>query len=192
MAEIQEEEVKLILTDGEEVNVPMKIAEQSKFLKDILEDNEDKTVDISQKVRKPIWTKVEVICKKLSEGEELKEIKKPLGEDGWNAIDEWFRRYITDDVEKAELFELVEVGGKYLNIEPLHQLGCAKIAYDNKDSFIVDIRKYFDLEHDIPRFSQAEEEKLADENIWINEKDPIATQLRGPEGKVVVAPEEGK
>ena len=160
MAEIQEEEVKLILADGEEVNVPEQIAVQSIMLKDILDDGDDKTIDISSKVRKPIWDKIEVFCKKLSEGDQLAEIKKPLGEDGWGQIDEWFREYITAGVSKQELFELVEVGGKYLNIDPLLALGCAKIAYDNKDNYIVDIRKYFDLEHDIPHFTPAEEEKI--------------------------------
>ena len=57
------------MADGEEVNVPSIIAEQSKFLKDILEDNEDKTIDISSKLRKPIWDKVEVFCRKLADGE---------------------------------------------------------------------------------------------------------------------------
>ena len=70
------------------------------MLKDILEDSEDKTIDVSQKVRKPIWDKVEVFCKRLSEGEQMVEIKKPLGEDGWNKIDQWFRDYITDGVTK--------------------------------------------------------------------------------------------
>ena len=169
MAEIQEI-VKLICANGEEVEVPQNIAQKSKLIENILEDSDDKTIDISVKVRKPVCEKALEFCKKLAEGETMPNIPKPLGDRGIDCVGQWFIDYITNDVSKDELFELVEVGGKYLNIEPLMQLGCAKIALDIKDKYIVEIRQYFNVENDVPAFTADEEEKILDENIWIDEK----------------------
>ena len=96
-------------------------------------------------------------------------------------IDPKFRQYITD-VPKEMLFELVESGGVYMNIEPLLHLAAAKIALDVRDLYISDIRRYFSCENDVPFFSEEEETKMKEENIWINEKEPIEIQIRGRRG----------
>ena len=168
MAEIQEI-VTLICKDDQKVEVAQNIAEKAKLIENILEGNDEKTIDISAKCSKPVCEKALEFCKKLAEGVEMPEISKPLGDKGIECVGPWFIDYITKDVSKEELFELVEIGGKYLNIEPLMQLGCAKIALDIKDKFIVDIRQYFNCEDDVPNFTAAEEEKISDENIWIDE-----------------------
>ena len=103
--------------------------------------------------------------------EALIKLEKPL-KNGLDNVDPKFKQYITD-VPKEMLFELVESGGVYMNIESLLHLAAAKIALDVRDLYISDIRRYFSCENDVPFFSEEEETKMKEENIWINEKEPI-------------------
>lgn len=49
----------------------------------------------------------------------------------------------------------------------------------------MDLRQYFGCENDVPFFSEEEEKNMIDENIWINEKEPIELQIRGRRGSQV-------
>ena len=120
--------------------------------------------------------------------EALLKLEKPL-KNGLDNVDPKFKQYITD-VPKEMLFELVESGGVYMNIEPLLHLAAAKIALDVRDLYISDIRRYFSCENDVPFFSEEEETKMKEENIWINEKEPIEIQIRGRRGSQVAPKEE--
>ena len=112
--------------------------------------------------------------------EALIKLEKPL-KNGLDTIDPKFKAFITD-VPKEMLFELVESGGVYMNIESLLNLAAAKIALDVRDLYITDIRRYFSCDNDVPFFSEEEETKMREENIWINEKEPIEIQIRGRRG----------
>ena len=136
-----QEEVTLICKDNEELKVAQSVAEQSQLVKDILEDNEDKRIDVSAKVSKPVCEKIMAFCEILEAGDQIPVLEKPL-KNGLETIPIKFVEYI-NDVDKDMLFQLIEAGGTYMSIEPLLRLCAAKIANEIRDLYIVDIRKYF-------------------------------------------------
>ena len=60
-------------------------------------------------------------------------------------VDSWYADYI--NVEKEELFELI-MASNYLDINPLLELACAKVASLIKNKSIEEIRKFFNIEND--------------------------------------------
>ena len=112
-----QEEVTLICKDGEELRVAQAVAERSQLVKDILEDSEDKRIDISAKVSKAACEKIMEFCELLEAGVEIPVLEKPL-KNGLENLPQSFKDYY-EDVPKDMLFQLVEAGGTYMNIEPL-------------------------------------------------------------------------
>ena len=92
------------------------------------------------------------------------EIDKPLSHsDMAQVVDQWHAEYI--DIPQEELFELV-MAANYLDIKPLLELSCAKVASQIKNKSIQEIRKYFSIEND---FTPEEEAQIAEENRWAEE-----------------------
>ena len=60
-------------------------------------------------------------------------------------VEPWYADYI--NVEKEELFELI-MASNYLDIKPLLELACAKVASLIKNKSIEEIRKFFNIEND--------------------------------------------
>ena len=60
-------------------------------------------------------------------------------------VEPWYADYI--NVEKEELFELIKASN-YLDIKPLLELACAKVASLIKNKSIEEIRKFFNIEND--------------------------------------------
>ena len=60
-------------------------------------------------------------------------------------VDPWYADYI--NVEEEELFELI-LASNYLDINPLLELACAKVASLIKNKSIEEIRKFFNIEND--------------------------------------------
>ena len=60
-------------------------------------------------------------------------------------VDSWYADYI--NVEKEELFELI-MASNYLDIKPLLELACAKVASKIKNKSIEEIRKFYNIEND--------------------------------------------
>ena len=63
------------------------------------------------------------------------------------------------------LFELV-MAANYLDVKPLLELSCAKVASLIKGKSIQEIRQFFQIEND---FSPEEEEQVMQENKWAEE-----------------------
>ena len=138
-----QEEVTLICKDEEELKVAQSVAEHSQLVKDILEDNEDKRIDVSAKVSKEVCEKIMAFCEILEAGVAMPVLQKPL-KNGLETIPVKFVEFIDgNDVDKDMLFQLIEAGGTYMSIEPLLRLCAAKIANEIRDLYIIDIRKYF-------------------------------------------------
>ena len=60
-------------------------------------------------------------------------------------VEPWYADYI--NVEKEELFELI-MASNYLDINPLLELACAKVASQIKNKSIEEIRKFYNIEND--------------------------------------------
>ena len=95
----------------------------------------------------------------------MQDILKPLRSStlSENNISEWDVEFIA--VEKEILFELV-LAANYLDLKPLLDLGCAKLATMIKGMSVEQIRKEFNIVND---FTPEEEARVREENKWCEE-----------------------
>ena len=155
--------VKLLCNDGEVVEVPVDVAEKSVLIKGLIEDSgTDEEIPLPQ-VKKPILEKIIVYCTRLLD-HQPPEIDKPLSHnDMHQVVEQWYADYI--NLEQEELFELV-MAANYLDIKPLLELSCAKVASQIKNKSVKEIRQYFNIEND---FTPEEEQQIQEENRWAEE-----------------------
>ncbi len=78
-------------------------------------------------------------------------------------VQEWYATFIA--VEQEQLFEIV-LAANYMDIKPLLDLSCAKIASLIKGKTPEEIRKQFNIVGD---FTPEEEAQVREENKWCEE-----------------------
>ena len=154
------EKAKLLLKDGEEYEVDVEIAQKSVLIKGLLEDSgTDEQIPLPN-VAKPIFEKVIEFCVYLKD-HTPPEIEKPLKSvEMANIVDPWYANYI--NLEQEVIFELI-MASNYLDIKPLLELACAKVASMIKNKSVEEIRKFFNIEND---FTPEEEQQIMEENKW--------------------------
>ena len=92
------------------------------------------------------------------------EIEKPLRSQNLSDVTTpWYAEFVNLDQEI--LFELI-LAANYLDIKPLLELACAKVASLIKNRSIPEIRKFFNIEND---FTPEEEAQIMEENKWAEE-----------------------
>merc|ERR1719210_3335611 len=124
-----DEKVKLLCNDGDVVEVAVNAAEQSVLIK---ESGTEEEIPLPQ-VKKAILEKVIVFCSRMLD-HAPPEIDKPLSHsDMAQVVDQWHAEYI--DIPQEELFELV-MAANYLDIKPLLELSCAKVASQIKNKSV--------------------------------------------------------
>ncbi len=144
--------VKLLCSDGEEVEIDIDVAEKSVLIKGLIDDTGTDDQIPLPNVKRPILEKVIDFCKHLKD-HQAPEIEKPLkSTDMQSVVDPWYADYI--NLEQEVLFELI-MASNYLDIKPLLELACAKVASLIKNKSIEEIRKFFNIEND---FSPEEEQ----------------------------------
>lgn len=90
-----------------------------------------------------------------------KEIEKPLKSANMReVVTEWDAQFV--EVDQETLFELI-LAANYMDIKPLLDLTCAKVASMIKGKTPEEIRKRFNIQND---FSPEEEEAVRAENKW--------------------------
>ena len=158
------DKVKLQCNDGEVVEVDQTAAEQSVLIKGLIEESGiEEEIPLPQ-INKSTLEKVIVFCEHMKDNQPP-EIDKPLSHsDMGQVVDAWHAEYIDIDTQEA-LFELV-MAANYLDVKPLLELSCAKVASQIKGKSIPEIRKYFSIEND---FTPEEEALIAEENRWAEE-----------------------
>ena len=157
-----ESKVKLVCSDGEVILVDRDIAEKSVLIKGIMDENEDEEIPLAN-VKRPILEKVIEFCIHMKD-HAPPEIDKPLvSTDMSSVVDPWHAEFINLDQEV--LFELI-MASNYLDIKPLLELACAKVASLIKNKSVPEIRKFFNIEND---FSPEEEQQIMEENKWAEE-----------------------
>jgi len=93
-----------------------------------------------------------------------KEIEKPLKSANMHeVVPEWDANFVETDQET--LFELI-LAANYMDIKPLLDLTCAKVASMIKGKTPEEIRKRFNIQND---FTPEEEEAVRAENKWAEE-----------------------
>lgn len=94
----------------------------------------------------------------------MPEIAKPIQSDDFaKLVPKWYDEYASIDYKV--LFKIVEAAN-YMDIPPLMNLICAKIASMIKDKSIEQIRETFSIENDL---TPEEEAKLKEEYKWCEE-----------------------
>ena len=157
-----ESKVKLVCSDGETILVDRDIAERSVLIKGIMDENEEEEIPLPN-VKRAILEKVIVFCTHMKD-HQPPEIDKPLvSTDMAAVVDPWHADFINLDQEV--LFELI-MASNYLDIKPLLELACAKVASLIKNKTVPEIRKFFNIEND---FSPGEEAQIMEENKWAEE-----------------------
>ena len=182
------EEIRLICLGDEVVSVQQKTAEKSKLIQGLLEDDEEnKTIEIKD-LTKPIVEKAMEFCSELTRNP-MVELQRPLNDKGVSFAGNWYETFITEGVDNIMLMDLANAG-KFLNIDELLWLACAKIAADLQElQFIVPMRDYFGItDDDVPIFTKEQQKKIFDLNIWIDEARPIEEQLGGEGRKAEAQP----
>ena len=154
------EKVKLLCSEGDEVEVDREVAEKSLLIKGIIDDSGIEEQIPLPNVKRPILEKVITFCTHLKD-HQAPEIEKPLrSENMASVVDVWYADYI--NLEQEILFELI-LASNYLDIKPLLELACAKVASLIKNKSIEEIRKFFNIEND---FTPEEEAQIMEENKW--------------------------
>jgi len=158
-----DEVLKLVSQEQEKVPVPKKVAMMSELVKTMAEgDKEEKEIPLPN-VKSAVLNKV-VAYMKYHVDNPAKEIEKPLKSANMNEnVSQWDADFV--DVEQELLFELI-LAANYMDIKPLLDLTCAKVASMIKGKTPEQIRKTFNITND---FTPEEEEAVRAENKWAEE-----------------------
>jgi S-phase kinase-associated protein 1 len=138
------------------------IALMSTLVASMLEGNEDDGVEVPlPNVSGEILEQVLEFLKYIKENP-LNEIDKPLKSSimSENVNDPWFATFT--DKDQSIIFELI-LAANYLDIQPLLDLCCAKVASLIKGKTPEEIRRTFNIVND---FTPEEEAQLLEENKW--------------------------
>jgi len=158
-----EEILRLVSQEQEKFPVPKKVALQSELIKTMSEgDKEEKEIPLPN-VKGPVLNKVVSYMKYHAENP-AKEIEKPLKSANMaEVVSQWDAEFV--DVDQELLFELI-LAANYMDIKPLLDLTCAKVASMIKGKTPEQIRKTFNIQND---FTPEEEEAVRAENKWAEE-----------------------
>ena len=157
MAEIR---LKLVSAEGITYEVEENVACQAQLIKNMVED-----AGPSEEIPLPN-VKSEILCKVI---EYLRYyidrippvIAKPLKSAVFDeVVPQWDAAFI--ELEQETLFELL-LASNYLDIKPLLDLACAKVASMVKGKTTEELRRHFNIEND---FAIDEEYQIKEENKW--------------------------
>jgi len=159
----EDEVLKLVSQEQEKVPVAKKVAMMSELVKTMAEgDKEEKEIPLPN-VKSAVLNKV-VAYMKYHVDNPAKEIEKPLKSANMNeVVSQWDADFV--DVDQELLFELI-LAANYMDIKPLLDLTCAKVASMIKGKTPEQIRKTFNITND---FTPEEEEAVRAENKWAEE-----------------------
>ncbi|CXI69469.1 suppressor of kinetochore protein 1, putative [Plasmodium berghei] len=158
---MKNDKIKLVSFEGDEFIVDKYTASMSTVIFNILE------VMTSEEDTIPLPNIKTQILKKVIEYMEYHihnppdEIPKPLITSNLqDVVSVWDYDFVNTD--KETLYELIEASN-YLDIKPLLDLTCGKIASMMKDKTTEEIRAEFDIVND---FTREEEMQIREENKW--------------------------
>jgi len=158
-AEIQD---KLVLKaqDGQTFEVSRDIAMQSELVKTMWEGDKEETEIPLPNVKPHILDKV-IEYMRYHHSNPSEEIEKPLKSANMReVVSEWDASFV--EIEQEHLFELI-LAANYMDIKPLLDLTCAKVASMIKGKSPEEIRQKFNIKND---FTPEEEEAIRAENKW--------------------------
>jgi len=138
--------------------------------KDDDDDNDDEEYMIPQdgvdlpKVSPHVLKKVISFCEYYVT-DPMNEIPKPLKKELKEYVQEWYAQFL-DSMDEDALADVI-MAANYMDVRPLLNLTCAKVAIIIRDMSPEEIREKYNIKND---FTPEEEEKLRQENKWRNHK----------------------
>jgi len=158
-----DDKIKLVSQEEEKFQVSKKVALMSELVKTMVEgDKEEKEIPLPN-VKGTTLAKVIEYMKHHADNP-AKEIEKPLKSPHLpDVVSQWDADFV--EVEQELLFELI-LAANYMDIKPLLDLTCAKVASMIKGRTPEQIRKTFNIQND---FTPEEEEAVRAENKWAEE-----------------------
>lgn len=161
---MENDQIKLISKEGKEYSISKKAGDLSALIKNAREEiGSDEAIPLVEVDDKSL-EKIIVYLNKWN-GENPPEIEKPLKSSILKEVtDEWSADFI-DDLD-LETLTNITVSANFMEINPLLELACAKLASMCKDKSEEEIFKTFGI---VDTFTEEERQKLKEENKWIEE-----------------------
>jgi S-phase kinase-associated protein 1 len=157
------DKIRLVSQEDEKFEVPKKVALQSELVKTMAEGDREETDIPLPNVKASVLKKV-VEYMRYHADNPAKEIEKPLKSANMaEVVSQWDADFV--DVDQELLFELI-LAANYMDIKPLLDLCCAKVASMIKGKTPEQIRKTFNIVND---FTPEEEAAVIAENKWAEE-----------------------
>ena len=140
----EKESITLISSDLNSVEIKAKAAMRSNLIKNLIEDYPQGNYPMNE-VNYETLLKVKDYLDHY-ENSEPKEISQPLPKkDFIDCVDNWDYDYI--NINKEKIFEIM-LAANFMDIQPLLDLTCAKIAAEIRGKNEEDIRRVFNFEKD--------------------------------------------
>lgn len=154
--------IKILTSDEFEIEIPLKIANMSKTIKNMIEEMEDcDSIIPIHDVTKEVFEQIIVYCNHhLNDPEDKRTEKEKKRTDN---ISEWDKEFCS--IDKESLFKIINAAN-YLDISGLLEITCKTIANMIKGKSPEEIREMFGIEND---FTPEEEERIRKENEWCEE-----------------------
>ena len=150
------EQVNIISKENESFTISKEVSQLSELFKTILEDEKENEI-LLKIVSSQYLTKV-IEFMNYYFSNPFDEFQKPLKSSNLqNFVSDWYISFL--DIDNDTLFELISIAN-YLDIKPLLDLTCAKVATMIKGKDTSEIRDTFRIT------LQPEEEKLIDNNYF--------------------------
>ncbi len=175
--------VKIIVKEGNEIEVDTALISRSVTVKGMLDDSQDESIPLPE-ISEWTFHKVIDFLKHLAEGNAAPEIEKPLrSNDMKDVTTEWYANFV--DLDDDHVQDII-LAANYLDIKELLNLGCAKMGSVIRGLSIPEFRKRFDIVNDFTPEEEAEpfdEAKLAElaEKYEKEEKEKEAAAQQKPQ-----------
>lgn len=159
----EQEDAKILHLEAQDLKkfpVEREVAMMSELVKTMWEGDRDETQIPLPNVKSSTLEKV-IEYMKHHHKVPPKDIEKPLRSANMReVVSEWDADFV--EVEQEALFELI-LAANYMDIKPLLDLTCAKVASMMKGKTVEEIRRTFNIVND---FTPEEEEAVRQENKW--------------------------
>ena len=152
----------LVSSDNQSFKVPTAVAEISSLIKDMNEDGTDEEFPMTG-VDGVTLAKILEFCEHYLR-DPMPVIEKPIKSSDFSTlVPEWYNNFV--NVDHTILFKFAEAAN-FMDVKPMLDLTCAKIASMIKDKSIDQIRDTFGI---VGEFTPEEEEKMREESKWCEE-----------------------
>lgn len=159
-------QLTFLLKGGETESVSKEIMMRSVTVKGMVDDGtSDEAIPLPE-ITQATFKKVVTFCQYLQDGNEEPDIERPLrSNDLLDHTTEYYATFV--DMERDAVEDLL-LAANFLDIKPLLELCCAKIATYLKGKTIPEIRQFYGIVND---FTPEEEAEPFDESKYMVEEE---------------------